>query len=101
MLAKLYEPLREHTVDPLAWPLHADAEDLEGLPPHVISVDRLDPLHDEGLAYAGELLAGVPVIGRTVRAVHAGDIMFPGTMPDVYRARTRQHRLIHSARCRM
>ena len=34
--------------NPLAWPLCATAEDLSGLPPHVISVNELDPLRDEG-----------------------------------------------------
>ena len=35
-------------------------DDLVGLPPHVISVNQLDPLRDEGLAYFRKLLdAGV------------------------------------------
>ena len=45
---------------PLAAPLHA--VDLTGLPTTTIIVPELDPLHDEGVAYAGRLLAaGVPV----------------------------------------
>ena len=43
-LAKVYDPSGEHATDPLAWPLHATADDLAGLPPHVISVNQLDPL---------------------------------------------------------
>ena len=66
-LVKVYDPKGEHGSDPLAWPYHAEASDLAGLPPHVISVNELDPLRDEGLAYYRKLAAaGVPTIGRTV-----------------------------------
>ena len=34
---------------------NASADDLAGLPPHVISVNQLDPLRDEGLAYYRKL----------------------------------------------
>ena len=34
--------------NPLAWPYHATQEDLSDLPPHVIYVNELDPLRDEG-----------------------------------------------------
>jgi acetyl esterase/lipase len=49
-LAKAYNPDGANAHNPLAWPLNAQRVDLEGLPPHVISVDELDPLRDEGLA---------------------------------------------------
>jgi acetyl esterase len=46
--------------DPAAAPLHAP--DLAGLPETTIVVPELDPLHDEGVAYAERLRgAGVPV----------------------------------------
>jgi acetyl esterase len=49
-----------------ASPNQATVEQLEGLPPTLLLVDEVDPLRDEGEAYAAKLrLAGVPV--TTVR----------------------------------
>lgn len=90
-LARAYDPTGENATNPLAWPYHATADDLAGLPPHVVSVNQLDPLRDEGLAYYRKLLeAGVSAVSRTVNGTcHAGDCLLPGAMPDVYQATIR------------
>ena len=90
-LAAAYDPTGEHATNPLAWPYHAPVAELAGLPPHVVSVNELDPLRDEGLAYYRKLNeAGVSVVSRTVNGTcHAGDCLFPKAMPDVYAATVR------------
>ncbi len=90
-LAKVYDPEGDNATNPLAWPYHAGEADLQGLPPHVISVNQLDPLRDEGLAYYRKLLgAGVSAVSRTVNGTcHAGDCLFEVAMPDVYAATIR------------
>jgi acetyl esterase len=91
VMAMLYDPTRESAANPLAWPYHASIDDVSGLPPHVISVNELDPLRDEGLAYYRKLAAaGVPVSARTVNGTcHAGDCIFEAAMPEVFRATIR------------
>ena len=86
-LVKVYDPANDHGTNPLAWPYHAQRTDLEGLPPHVISVNELDPLRDEGLAYYRKLLsAGVAAFGRTVHGTpHGGDMGYPDITPEIYR----------------
>ncbi|MGL5867184.1 MAG: alpha/beta hydrolase fold domain-containing protein, partial [Dermatophilaceae bacterium] len=93
-LAVAYDPSGEHATNALAWPYHATVDDLRGLPPHVISVNQLDPVRDEGLAYYRRLLdAGVSAVSRTVNGTsHAGDVLFGEAMPDVYAATIRDIR---------
>ena len=90
-LARVYDPDLANATNPLAWPYHASPDDLAGLPPHVISVNQLDPLRDEGLGYFRKLLdAGVSAVSRTVNGTcHAGDCIFREAMPDVYAATIR------------
>ena len=74
--------------NPLAWPLFATNKDLTGLPPHVISVNELDPLRDEGLLYYKKLLiSGVDASSITINGtVHAGDMIFINATPKIYRS---------------
>lgn len=90
LFGSVYDPDGENALDPTCWPGLATA-DLAGLPPHVISVNELDPLRDEGLVYYRRLLrAGVSAVGRVVAGTcHAGDIILGGAMPDVYLASLR------------
>ena len=86
-----YDPGGANLTNPLAWPWHASVDDLAGMPPHVISVNELDPLRDEGLDYYRKLTrAGVPAYSRTVNGTcHAGDLLLPSAMPEVYAASAR------------
>ena len=90
-LAAVYDPEGKNEKNPLCWPYHATIEDLEGLPPHVISVNELDPLRDEGLAYFRKLTrAGVDVYSRTVNGtIHAADVLFVKAVPEVSDATVR------------
>ena len=90
-LAAVYDPEGKNERNPLCWPYHATIEDLESLPPHVISVNELDPLRDEGLAYFRKLTrAGVDVYSRTVNGtVHAADVLFVEAVPEVSDATVR------------
>lgn len=91
VLASIYDPENKNATNPLCWPYWATSEDLKGLPPHVISVNELDPLRDEGLRYYQKLLAaGVPVYSRTVNGTcHAADVLFRKALPNVYAATLR------------
>jgi len=61
-----YIPDPDERAQITASPNQARIEELEGLPPTLLLVDEVDPLPDEGEAYAAKLrLAGVPV--TTVR----------------------------------
>jgi len=87
----LYDPLAAHAADALCWPHRGSDAELTGLPPHVISVNELDPLRDEGLSYQRRLVRnGVSAVGRVVAGtVHAGDVFFRAALPDVYAATVR------------
>ena len=62
-----------------------------GLPPHVISVNQLDPLRDEGLAYYRKLLDAGVSVGQPdgQRHVPRRRLIFAAAMPDVYPATIR------------
>jgi acetyl esterase/lipase len=88
LLVAVYDPGGENAENPLCWPYFASQDDLRGLPPHVIAVNELDPLRDEGIAYYRALLAaGVPVTGRVNLGItHGADMIFRQALPDVYRS---------------
>jgi acetyl esterase/lipase len=90
-MVRVYDPNGEHGANPLAWPIQASTEDLTGLPPHIISVNELDPLRDEGLVFYRKLLAaGVSAVAKTVHGTpHAGDMSFADFAPDIYQETAR------------
>ena len=94
MLVAVYDPTGENAENPLCWPYFATEADVEGMPPHVISVNELDPLRDEGIAYFRKLQrAGVPVVGRVnLGLTHAADMSFRQAVMDAYRATIRDIR---------
>ncbi len=91
LLGSIYDPENHNSNDPTCFAGVATDEDLNGLPPHVISVNELDPMRDEGLDYYRRLVrAGVPAVGRLVAGTcHGGDLIFAGAMPDVFAASIR------------
>ena len=91
LLGSIYDPENRNLNDPNCFAGVATGENLNGLPPHVISVNELDPMRDEGLDYYRRLVrADVPTVGRLVAGTcHGGDLMFAGAMPDVFAASVR------------
>jgi acetyl esterase len=87
----LYDPTGEYARDAAAFAGMATDGELTGLPPHVISVNELDPLRDEGLEYYRRLVrAGVSAVGRMVAGTcHGGDLLFAGVRPEVFAASMR------------
>ena len=72
--------------NPLAWPSFAKREDIEGLPPVVISVNECDPLRDEGIVFYRLLLAsGVPARCRQVMGTVHGTEVFAICCPEISR----------------
>jgi acetyl esterase/lipase len=94
MLVAVYDPTGENAENPLCWPYFATEADVEGMPPHVVSVNELDPLRDEGIAYFRLLQrAGVPVVGRVnLGLTHAADMSFRQAVVDAYKAAVRDIR---------
>jgi acetyl esterase len=75
--------------NPLAWPGMATREDVQGLPPVVISVNECDPLRDEGIGFY-RLLLGSDVSARcrqVMGTVHGTEIL-PVICPDISRDTT-------------
>ncbi|GAA0920093.1 alpha/beta hydrolase [Pseudonocardia zijingensis] len=91
LLVTVYDPTGENAENPLCWPYSATTADVEGLPPHVITVNELDPLRDEGIAYFRTLQrAGVPVVGKVnLGLTHGADMSFRQAVADAYRATVR------------
>ena len=91
VMTEVYDPGGANIADPTCWPAEASDADLAGMPPHVISVNELDPLRDEGLTYYRRLRdAGVSAVGRVVPGTcHGGDVFFALAMPDVHAASIR------------
>ncbi|EON69104.1 hypothetical protein W97_08290 [Coniosporium apollinis CBS 100218] len=87
VMTGFYDPTAEHASNPLAWPLSASKEDLADLPPHVVVVDELDPLRDEGREYLRKLVqADVKAIGRVNLGItHAADSIMRQAIPEVYK----------------
>jgi acetyl esterase/lipase len=70
--------------DPLAWPGFATANDVQGLPPVVISVNECDPLRDEGIAFYRLLIAnGVSARCRESKGTMHGTEIVPALCPDI------------------
>ncbi|WP_208006807.1 alpha/beta hydrolase fold domain-containing protein [Aeromicrobium phragmitis] len=78
LLVRAYDPDGAHREDPIAWPYFASEDDVRGLPPFVVSVNELDPLRDEGIAFARTLArAGVEVSARmNLGIVHGSEMIF-------------------------
>ena len=83
-MASMYDGPRSD--NPLAWPYYANQEDLRGLPPHVVYVNELDPLRDEGIAYHEKLnTAKVASDLVTLKdTVHAAEGLFPTQLPEIH-----------------
>ncbi|MAV81475.1 MAG: alpha/beta hydrolase [Flavobacteriales bacterium] len=84
IMASMYDGPKSK--NPYAWPLYANNDLLKGLPPHIITVNELDPLRDEGIEYYRMLLrAEVDVRAITLNGtVHAAEGIFKKFMPEPY-----------------
>ena len=86
LMVAMYDPGGRHAEDPLCWPWFARQQDLAGLPPHVVVVNELDPLRDEGIDYYRRLgRAGVSVVGRlNLGLVHGAELIFRSALSAHY-----------------
>jgi len=84
IMASLYDGV--NSKNPFAWPYHAENKLLKGLPPHIITVNELDPLRDEGLAFSKKLEeSGVSVKTKIIKGtVHAAENIFPFDIPKIH-----------------
>ena len=91
LAGSVYDPTGANSHDATCYAGWATDAELSGLPPHVISVNEMDPLRDEGLLYYRRLVrAGVPAVGRMVAGTcHGCDLLLGGYMPEVFRASIR------------
>ncbi|KAK4541514.1 hypothetical protein LTR36_007960 [Oleoguttula mirabilis] len=83
-----YTPDEKDKTNPLAWPYHATADDVKGLPPHYLLMDELDPLRDEGNSYYRKLgAAGVPVTAHVnLGTLHGSALLFRQALPEFHAA---------------
>src|SRR6476619_7284592 len=91
LAGSVYDPTGENSHDAACYAGRATDAELSGLPPHVISVNEIDPLRDEGLLYYRRLVrAGVSAVGRVVVGTgHGCDLLLVGDVPDVFAATIR------------
>ena len=84
--ANAYDPGGAESANPLCWPMQAEQDLLQALPPHLISLNQLDPLRDEGLEFDRRLrAAGVESNSRVVQGTcHSGDCNFPKAVSDLF-----------------
>lgn len=77
--------------DPLAWPAFAVESDVENFPPTMVSINEVDILRDEGIAFFRLLLrAGIKAHCRQVMGLfHGTDIAIPSVFPDHMRMSAR------------
>lgn len=84
ILASMYDG--PSSKNPLAWPYYANQDDLRDLPPHIIIVNELDPLRDEGMAYHEKLkkAGGNTELNVLKGTVHAAEGLFPAHLPELH-----------------
>ena len=83
-----YSPNVQDRTNALAFPYYATVEMCRGLPAHIIKVDELDPLRDEGIAYYRKLCAaGVDAVGTVNLGVtHGSMVLFRQAISELYSA---------------